>query len=239
MQPKDLIPFLDLTSLNEQDTTKDIATLCAQAVTPAGNVAAVCVYSQFVSLAKQALASTDILIATVANFPHGTQTIQQTLQEIEAELADGADEIDVVIDYQALLAGNKHSVTELVTACKTLCGTHTLKVILETGMLEQLALIDYASKAAIDAGADFLKTSTGKVAVNATLAAADIMLSAIAQYNPRVGFKAAGGIRTPEQAFAYVNLAIDKLGETWLTPEHFRLGASSLLNAIVALMSAE
>ena len=132
------------------------------------------------------------------------------------------------------MAGNKRSIYDLVKTCKSICVDHSLKVILETGELKHAALIDYASKAALDAGADFLKTSTGKVEVNATLEAADIMLQAIASTNPNAGFKAAGGIKLPEQAFKYFDLAEKYLGCAWITPQHMRIGASSLLDNILS-----
>lgn len=234
MNKTDLIAYLDLTTLNDSDTEQTVEALCHKAITPRGNVAAVCIYGQFVALAKSVLKETNILVATVANFPEGTQSISNTVKEIETELKAGADEIDVVIDYRAFLAGNKQSVYDLVKTCKSVCVNHCLKVILETGELKQAELIDYASKAALEAGADFLKTSTGKVAVNATIEAADIMLQAIAGTNPDAGFKAAGGIKTPEQAFAYFELAEKYLGAEWITPKHMRIGASSLLDAILA-----
>lgn len=233
MNKTDLIGYLDFTTLNNSDTQNTITALCQKALTPEGNVAAVCVYGQFVSLAKSLLKDSHILVATVANFPQGTQSISDTVKEIEAELKAGADEIDVVIDYHAFLAGNKRSIYDLVNTCKSVCVDRSLKVILETGELKQAALIDYASKAALEAGANFLKTSTGKVEVNATLEAADIMLQAIASTNPKAGFKAAGGIKLPEQAFAYFDLAEKHLGSTWITPTHMRIGASSLLDNIL------
>jgi len=233
MNKIDLIKFLDLTTLNEDDNETTIHTLCENAITPKGNVAAICIYPQFIELAKALLNDTTILVATVANFPEGTQTIKQTVKDIETALTIGADEIDVVIDYQRFLAGNKKVINELVTACKAISNQYTLKVILETGELKTDDLIDYASKAALDAGADFIKTSTGKVPVNATLEAADIMLQAIKQINPDAGFKAAGGIKLPEQALAYVEFAQKYLGHNWVTPQHFRIGASSLLDNIL------
>jgi len=203
-----------------------------KAITPYGNVAAVCVFGQFVTQAKKRLITSDILVASVANFPHGTQSITTTGQEIENLLTAGADEIDVVIDYRGFIQGNKQRIYQLVKMCKSIMPSQTLKVILETGELTK-AQIDYASQAAMDAGANFLKTSTGKAPINATLDAADTMLQAIATYHPQVGFKAAGGVKTPAQAQAYKNLAIKYLGADWVNPQHFRIGASSLLDNLL------
>ena len=233
MSNAELISYIDLTSLNTTDSAADISALCEKATTPQGDVAAVCIFGQFVSQAKAALANQKIRIASVANFPQGTQRLKTTGLEIEKLLSAGADEIDVVIDYTAFIQGNKKCISQLVHTCKSIMPDHTLKVILETGELKTVSLIDYASQAAIEAGADFLKTSTGKVPVNATLEAADIMLHAIAKTHPKVGFKAAGGVKTPEQAIAYKDLAIKHLGQDWLNPKHFRIGASSLLDSLL------
>jgi deoxyribose-phosphate aldolase len=231
--PKSLIPYLDLTTLNLDDTDATIIKLCQKAATPYGHVAAVCLYGQFIPLAKEYLHNTPVQIATVANFPEGSGSMTEILKEIERYLQLGADEIDVVIDYQRILQGNQSFITPFVKDCKSLCQQHLLKVILETGELKDTGLIDYASRAALDGGADFLKTSTGKVSVNATQHAATIMLNAIKEINPDAGFKAAGGIKTPESACEYLTLASNILGEAWLTPRHFRIGASSLLDMIL------
>jgi len=233
MTNHELIQFIDLTSLSDDDNENTIKALCDKAVTPFGHVAAVCIYGKFIRFAKTLLTPQTIPIATVANFPHGTNTQKTTCHEIENLLLEGADEIDVVINYKDFINGNKQCIYQLVSACKTITDTTCLKVILETGELKTPALIDYASKAALDAGADFIKTSTGKVLVNATTEAADVMLNAIATINPDAGFKAAGGIQTPGIAHEYVTLALKHLGQSWLKPSHFRIGASRLLSAII------
>lgn len=230
----DLIPFLDLTSLNDNDNDDVIQQLCKRATTPHGSVAAVCVYPQFLPVAYAALKNTHIKIATVANFPLGNDHVNAALKSIEQSIKDHADEIDVVMPYHAFLAGDTAIVEKFILACKEMCGEKIiLKVILETGALKTDDLIYTASRLVIENGADFIKTSTGKVAVNATPEAAKAMLSAIKDSGRNVGFKAAGGIRTSEQATRYVMLAEEIMGEGWLTPENFRLGASSLLDDIL------
>lgn len=229
-----LISLIDLTSLNDQDTDDVIEALCKKAMTPFGKVAAVCVFPRFVKLAKALVQGEYIPVATVANFPAGQSSLKATLTEIELSLADGADEIDVVIPYHDYLAGNKQSTQLLVKSCKQLCGDKDLKVILETGALADDEIIYDASCRILEAGADFIKTSTGKIAVGATLAAAKQMLNAIRHVNPGAGFKASGGVRTPEQAQAYLDLAREIMGDSWCNAEHLRIGASSLLDALLA-----
>ncbi|MFT3741686.1 MAG: deoxyribose-phosphate aldolase [Gammaproteobacteria bacterium] len=228
-----LIGLLDLTSLNPTDDNIKIQQLCQQAITPLGKVAAVCIYPQFVSEAQAILQGTDVKIATVSNFPEGNQPLAETLIEIEQALKAGADEIDLVMPYQAFLQGEYEAVQNFLATCKSACEQHTLKVILETGALQSPEHIATASQIAIEAGADFLKTSTGKLHEGATLKAAEEMLRVIRTSDSEVGFKAAGGIRTIEQAQAYITLAQDLLGEDWVEPYHFRLGTSQLLNEIL------
>lgn len=234
----DIIPFLDLTSLNDTDDGKIIAKLCVRAQTQHGNVAAVCIYPQFVTLAKKILQYTKIKVATVANFPHSDSSISSVILAIKQSIEDGADEVDVVIPYQDfLIHKDKNSLATFVNNCKAACGNHTLKVILETGALNDLELIYSASLAAICGGADFLKTSTGKITVNATLQAAAMMLSAIKENKSHCGFKASGGIRTLEQANSYLALAAQICGAEWISANHFRIGASSLLDDLLKNIS--
>lgn len=228
--------LMDLTSLNEDDTDEKIVALCRQAHSRAGNVAAVCVYPKFVALAKKTLleqGTPGILVATVTNFPYGGEDTENAVAETRAAIAAGADEVDVVFPYRALMAGNSQAGAALVAACKQACGDKTLKVIIESGELQTPELIRAASRIAISAGADFIKTSTGKVAVNATLAAAELMLEAIAESGGRCGFKAAGGVRSAADAADYLVVADRLLGEGWATPAHFRFGASGLLNNLL------
>ena len=236
-QTQALIQYLDLTSLNSDDTPETIETLCQQAVTRHGNVAAVCIYPKFVKQAKALLENTDIKIATVCNFPSGNANQALVLREIENALADGANEIDMVIPHQSYVIGQVQPTTGLIKAAKQLCSDKAcLKVILEVGGLFDLHKISQASTDALASGADFIKTSTGKVPNGATPAAAFVMLSAIKAGGGKAGFKAAGGVRSVKQAIGYVAIAKQLMGNEWVTPDHFRIGASSLLNEILAYL---
>lgn len=227
---KKIFSLLDLTSLQDSDNAASIAALCQKAQGPLGQVAAICVYPQFVSEAVSKLRGTSIKVASVANFPHGEDNIELISASILQSLAEGATEIDVVFPYRHYLRGKKSSALNVVSACKDLVGKDiVLKVILETGVIDNLSIIEQLSDELITAGADFLKTSTGKVSVGATIEAAAVMLSAIKESGSAVGFKAAGGIRTIEQAMQYIGLAEDILGVDWVTPEHFRIGTSGIL----------
>lgn len=231
-----LLRFIDLTSLNENDTTEQIQTLCHKAMASKEHVAAVCIYPRFIELAKKALSHTDIKIATVVNFPEGKSSLHAVSHETEAALAKGADEIDLVMPYHLYLQNQQHEAIEFVRKIKQITGPNILKVILETGAFSDPKLLFKASCDIISTDANFLKTSTGKIATGATPEAAQILLSAIKTmqpqgYNP--GFKAAGGIRTIPQAEGYLNLASELLGKEWVTPEHFRLGASGLMDEIL------
>jgi deoxyribose-phosphate aldolase len=229
------LPLIDLTSLNEDDTPERIAVLCEQAVTPAGPVAAVCVYGPFVRQCVEALRGTGVRVATVANFPGGGVDVSAVRAEIERERADGADEVDVVLPYLAYLHGDRAVALDVLHASRAAADGITLKVILETGRLEDPAVIREAADDALAAGADFVKTSTGKLAVGATLEAARPMLEAI-RVAGRGGFKAAGGVRTAEEAGGYLGLADELLGPGWAAPETLRFGASSLLGDLLAAL---
>ncbi|SFZ98276.1 Deoxyribose-phosphate aldolase [hydrothermal vent metagenome] len=234
---KESIGLMDLTTLNENDTDEKVINLCKQAHSQAGDTAGVCVYPRFIPIARKTLESqgtNEIKLATVTNFPHGNDDVTIAVLETKAAVAYGADEVDVVFPYKALIAGNEEIGYELVKACKEACGDVLLKVIIETGELKEAALIQKASEIAIDAGADFIKTSTGKVPVNATLEAAEIMLTVIKNKNTNVGFKAAGGVKDASTAKQYLDLARDILGADWVSPKSFRFGASSLLNNLLA-----
>jgi deoxyribose-phosphate aldolase len=225
---------LDLTSLNESDTEADIAALCQRAQSPFGPVAAVCVWPRLAVFARAHLPAT-IAVAAVANFPYGNADTDAAVQDTMQIEAAGAQEVDLVLPYRSLMAGDERAATDLLVAVRRACPGLLLKVILETGELKTPALIERACQLSLDGGADFLKTP-----VNATPAAARIMLGAIAaspDARNRVGFKAAGGIRTVAEAAAYLALAQELLGETALTPQRFRIGASSLLNDIEAVLS--
>ena len=232
------LQLMDLTSLNEDDTPEAIIALCQQARTEAGNTAAICIYPRFIPLARKTLKSlglNDVTIATVTNFPDGGDDIDIAAAETRAAVAYGADEVDVVFPYRALMAGNETVGAELVKRCKEACGANVLlKVIIESGELKDEALIRRASEIAIDAGADFIKTSTGKVPVNATTESARIMLETIRDSGKtNVGFKPAGGIKTAEDAAVHLELADTIMGPEWVDRNHYRFGASSLLGNLL------
>jgi len=237
------LSLMDLTSLNDDDTDEKVSALCRQAVTPFGTPAAVCIYPGFIGAARQTLNELGgmgrINIATVINFPHGNDDIELAVREASAAVAAGADEVDLVFPWRALLAGNERVGLALVRACKAVCGEVTLKVIIESGELNTPGMIRRAATLAIEGGADFIKTSTGKVAVNATLAAAEVMLQTIRDSGKDVGFKAAGGVRTAEEAQDYLRLAARIMGPDWISPRHFRFGASSLLNHLLQTLGAD
>ncbi|MFG6159494.1 deoxyribose-phosphate aldolase [Halomonas sp. 1390] len=235
------LALMDLTSLNDDDTDATIEALCQRAKTPAGTPAAICVYPDFVVTAQRALKAHGlqgtVKVATVTNFPHGGDDIMAAARATRSAAASGADEVDVVFPWRALMAGDEETGRELVAFCKQAAGDAVLKVILETGELKDPALIRRASELALEGGADFLKTSTGKVTINATLEAAEVMLTAIRDSGRDAGFKAAGGVRTAEEAQAYLQLAARLMGPAWITPAHFRFGASSLLDDLLVTLA--
>lgn len=232
--------LMDLTTLNDDDTDQKVIDLCRKAKSPAGLTAAVCIYPRFIPIARKTLreiGATDVRIATVTNFPHGNDDIEIAVAETRAAVAYGADEVDVVFPYRAFMAGNEQIGFDLVKACKEACGAKVLlKVIIETGELKEEALIRRASEICIDAGADFIKTSTGKVPVNATLEAARIMMEVIKAKNPNVGFKPAGGVKDAAVAGQYLAMAEELLGSDWVSARTFRFGASSLLASLLATL---
>jgi deoxyribose-phosphate aldolase len=224
---------LDLTSLNDADTAADITGLCRRAQGPHGDTAAVCVWPRFVAQAR-ALLPAHIAVAAVANFPDGGTDIARAVRDTRDIVEAGGDEVDVVIPYRNLGAA-----PALLAAVRAACAGQRLKVILETGEIGDAATITRACEIALDAGADFLKTSTGKVAVNATPASAALLLQAIAArpgVRDRVGFKPAGGVRTVADAALYIALTAQHLGAGAVTAERFRIGASGLLNDIEAVL---
>ena len=233
------LSFMDLTTLNNDDNRKVIEDLCSRASINEKSVAAVCVFPEWVALAKQFLEEQALStkVATVTNFPDGSSDVERAAAETERAIAAGADEVDVVLPYRALLNGDESTPAELVRECKDICGDSVqLKVIIESGELEQHDKIVLASELAIANGADFIKTSTGKVSVNATLKAAEAMLGVIKASQTDCGFKAAGGIRTVDDAVQYIELAEQLMGEDWVTASHFRIGASSLLQDIQKIL---
>ena len=227
---------LDLTSLNDADQAADIDALCllAMGADPArGAVPAVCVWPRFVAQARARLPA-GIAVAAVANFPDGSSDTARALRDSVEIVQAGGQEVDVVISYRDLDAA-----PALLASVRRACAGLRLKVILESGVLQDPALITRACRIALDAGADFLKTSTGKTATSATPEAARLMLQAIASHprGAQVGFKASGGIRTVADAGVYIALVRELLGESALTAARFRIGASGLLNDIEAVLA--
>jgi deoxyribose-phosphate aldolase len=240
--PQQIIGLVDLTRLEATDggdrkEAQAIEALCHRAGTEFGPVAAVCVHPAWVALAGRSLSDGGlreaVRLATVANFPAGTGTVEDTVAEIRAALDDGADEIDVVLPWRALRSGDLGPVQRLLAASRMACSNHCMKVILETGELTEPELIRKAARVAIACGADFLKTSTGKVPVNATLPAAALLLEAIRESDRDVGFKASGGLRTTADAAAYLTLTRQMMGKDWIDSKHLRFGASSLLDDLL------
>jgi deoxyribose-phosphate aldolase len=232
-----VIGLVDLTSLNTNDTQASVAAFLEKANTSHGHVAAVCVYPQFVRLAAAQLAGSKISVASVANFPEGAAPLENVLVEIGSAIEDGANEIDVVFPYGRYLAGEQHYAHTFVEACKAVCGDKIkLKVILETGALNDPAIIADAAYEVLAAGADFIKTSTGKIAEGATLEAAATMLLVIRHIEPQlkhhVGIKISGGIRDMQTAAQYIALADKIMGREWVTPQTFRIGASKLIEGL-------
>lgn len=238
------LSMIDLTTLEGMDTPGKVTQLCQKAKEPYAplpdlpNVAAVCVYPNMVSIAKKALRGTDINVASVATaFPSGMTSRNAKLEETRQVVKDGADEVDMVISRGEFLKGNYPFVFDEIAAVKEACGEAHLKVILETGELQTYENIRKASDLAMHAGADFIKTSTGKVNPAATQPVTLVMLEAIRDYyydtGRMVGMKPAGGIRKAKQAIQYLVLVKETLGTDWLTPNYFRFGASSLTNDLL------
>ena len=231
-----ILPLVDLTSLGEHDTEAQIEALCARAHET--GVAAVCVWPRLVPLAKARLRGNLVKVATVANFPDGSDDLARAMAETEAAVQAGADEIDVVAPIEAILEGDVGLVTELVQACKAAADERTLKVILETGRLAEPARIAAAARAAVMAGADFLKTATGKLPTGSTLEAAAVLLAVIDEADGRVGLKLSGGIRTTQQAAQYLYLVDHFMGSGWTSPATLRFGASALLDDLLRILEA-
>jgi deoxyribose-phosphate aldolase len=235
------IRCIDLTTLEGKDSPGRVRSMCAKAVQPvpgAPSVAAVCVYPNMVAIAKAAVAGSTVKVASVATaFPSGLSSLDVKLRDTEAALDAGADEIDMVINRGAFLAGDEDLVFEEIAAVKRLCGDVHVKAILEAGELGSYDAIRRASDIALEAGADTIKTSTGKIGVSATLPIALAMCQSLHAFHHRTGqrrgFKAAGGIRTSKSALAYLVLIDEVLGAAWLDPNLFRIGASSLLDDLL------
>jgi deoxyribose-phosphate aldolase len=245
------IRCIDLTTLEGKDSPGRVRSLCAKAAAPRPGdpevppVAAVCVYPSLIPIAKDALRGTSVKVASVATaFPSGLAPTAVKIAETESALDAGADEIDMVIDRGAFLAGDERRVFDEIVAVKQRCAERAhLKVILETGELGTYENVRRAADLALEAGADTIKTSTGKAAVNATLAVALLMCEAIRDFARRTGqrrgLKVAGGVRTTKQALAYLVIVKETLGEGWLQPDLFRIGASALLDDLLMQLDKE
>jgi deoxyribose-phosphate aldolase len=237
------ISMVDLTTLEGMDTPGKVRALCAKALRPdptdatAPSVAAVCVYGDLVAIARESVGDVVHIAAVATAFPSGRASLAVKLMDVNDAVAAGADEIDMVIDRGAFLSGTYSRVFDEIVAVKQACGTAHLKVILETGELRTLDNVRRASWLAMLAGADFIKTSTGKVSPAATPPVTLVMLEAVRDFHAAtgrlIGVKAAGGIRTSKDAIKYLVLVNETVGEKWLTPDLFRFGASSLLNDLL------
>lgn len=237
-----LIGCLDLTNLEENCDSAAITALCEKARTPQGNVAAVCIQPRFVAEAKALLAGTGIKIASVVNFPDGGEDTCALEAETQQALADGADEIELVIPCKVLAEGRPGFVETQIVRIKRICGDRVLKAVLETGALPDSDTIAKAADIALGAGADFLKTSSATVASSNPPNRADILLTAIAEHaeqNGAVGFEAAGEIQTPDDAVACFQTARRIRGDATPNPDHFRIGAGDLLDTLIAALEGK
>lgn len=231
-----IISCLDLTSLNINDNENNISQLCKKAVTPYGNVAAICVYQKFISLVQKFLDGTDIKIATVVNFPEGGTDIKNINTEIKKAVAFGADEIDAVFPYQKFLEGNTDICRYFMDNVVNNANGKKIKIIMESGAFPHVSQLKEACGLCLEYDINFLKTSTGKTEVSATPDTANAMLEVIHETPRNVGFKASGGIKTFEQARQYYILAQTIMGEDWPNPQHFRIGASSVLDNLIQVI---
>ena len=244
------IRMMDLTTLEGKDTPGKVRALAGKARRPdptdpsIPSVAALCVYPNMIPTAVEALRGSGVKVAAVATyFPSGQAPLEVKLHDVRSAVEMGADEIDMVIDRGAFLAGDYASVYDEIMAVKEACGEAHLKVILETGELETYDNVRRASVLAMAAGADFIKTSTGKVNPASTLPGSLVMMEAIRDFHGQtgraVGMKSAGGIRTAKEAIAYLVVLYETLGPEWMTPDRFRFGASSLLNDVLMQIRKE
>lgn len=238
MNISNIIKLIDLTSLNDNDNNDSTINLCHQAKTDYGNVASICLYPQFINLAKKTIANIDpsIKIATVINFPHGNTDIKSVTEEAEFAISNNADEIDMVMPYHAFITGNITICKNMIKEVRNICKDKILKIIIETGELRSPTLIKNASYICLENKVDFIKTSTGKTPIGATLDATQIILNTIKESQIKCGIKVSGGIRAIADAIAYIHLASNIMGTNWINQKNFRIGASSLLNNLLSEM---
>ena len=239
-----VVSMMDLTTLEGSDSPGKIAFLCRKAMQPLDphyqvpSCAAVCVYPNLVRIARKFLERSSVKVASVATaYPAGLMPAKLKLREVRGAVRDGADEIDMVINRASFLAGEYDRVFDEIAATRGACGAAHFNTILETGELQTYDNVRLASEIAMRAGADFIKTSTGKISPAATMSVTLVMLEAIRDYfyetGIRIGMKPAGGIRTAKEALAYLVMVKETLGDDWLTPALFRFGASTLLNDVL------
>lgn len=232
-----VLPLIDLTLLGDDDSVSDVEDLCDNATTRFGSVAAVCVWPEFINVASRRLNGTEISVAGVANFPEGKNDSSGALSDTAAIVESGGNEVDVVFPWRSLRDGQTGVGATLVQHVRDVLPDQTvLKVILETGELQDPNLIHQAAIESIAAGADFLKTSTGKTAHSATPEAVRQLFEIVAAEPRQVGVKVSGGVRTLEQAKTYLSIADEILGEPQISPEILRFGASSLLDAVLVAL---
>lgn len=245
-----VLSMIDLTTLEGQDTPEKVRSLCRKAMLPDGNdpslptAAAICVYPELVAVAKAELGDSGVQVASVATgFPSGQYPLAVRIEDTKRAVEAGADEIDMVISRGAFLAGERGKVFDEIASFKDACGRAHLKVILETGELETYDNVRAASDLAIAAGADFVKTSTGKVAPAATMGVTLILLESVRDHywktGKLIGVKPAGGIRSAKEAVRYLVMVHETVGEQWLTPKLFRFGASTLMNDVLKQLARQ
>lgn len=243
-----ILSLIDFTSLDGRDNDRSVAEHCRKAMRFGASglpmPAAVCIFSPFIATALRELSGTGIRVATVAGgFPHGQIPIQAKLEEVSFAIDQGADEIDLVFSRGLFIAGDRRKIFDEIAIIRENCAGLTLKVILETGELGTPGLIADASELALSAGADFIKTSTGKIPEGATEQSVEVMLQQLKRFRDSTGIsrgiKPAGGISEPEQALAYYHRVRSTLGESWLTKDHFRIGASRLSGKLAAAILRE
>ena len=229
---------LDLTSLDEKDNEEKIKQICDKAVGNYGTVAAVCIRPQFIELAKGILKNSNVKTATVINFPRGDMDAKQAVLEAKTAKDTGVDEIELVYPYHKYLAGDKEAANDVLRAVREECKGLVLKVTIETGAIQKALHIARITKECATNGADFIKTSTGMIEIGATPESANAVLEAIKESgNKKLGFKAAGHIDNIEQARSYIDIATSIMGEKYINPKTFRIGASyKLFNSIISTL---
>jgi len=230
-----ILPLVDLTSLSGNETEADIETLVDRGMQQ--GVAAVCVFPNAVATARRRLGTNPVQLASVVNFPDGSNDIARAIEETKEIIADGADEVDVVAPLDAIMEGDVELVSEMVDAVKEVADGRLVKVILETGRLEDPARITAAARCAVVAGAGMLKTSTGKAPTGARLEDAAVLLAVLEEADGRVGLKLSGGIRTTNQAAGYLYLIDHFMTSGWISPKTVRFGASSLLDDLETVLA--